>query len=316
MISLRNLTKVYGDTPAVDGLSFDVTPGRVTGFLGPNGAGKSTTMRLILGLERPTAGAVYIDGRPYAALRRPLHLVGSLLDVKAFHPDRTAYQHLRCVALSNAIPVGRVLEVLEMVGLSEVAGQRARGFSLGMAQRLGIATALLGDPQVLMFDEPVNGLDPGGIHWARNFFQSLAQEGRTVFVSSHLMSEMALMADELIVIGRGRLIAHTDVQGFIASAGLGRVVVRSPHLERLAQVIKTAGGDCMPDPDGPGGVIVSGLSAPEVGDLAAHHGLTLHGLGVQEASLEAAFMTLTRDSVQFRADVPRPVVSSMGVTDA
>ena len=314
MISLRNLTKVYGDTRAVDDLSFDVAPGRVTGFLGPNGAGKSTTMRLILGLERPTGGTVRIGGLNYADLRRPLHQVGALLDASAFHPDRTAFQHLRCVALSNAIPLRRVEEVLDQVGLSEVAGRRARGFSLGMAQRLGIATALLGDPQVLMFDEPVNGLDPEGIHWARNFFRRLADQGRTVFVSSHLMSEMALMADQLVVIGRGQLIADTDVPSFIASAGLGRVVVRSPHLEALVQVIKTAGGGCTPDPDGPEQVIVSGLDVAQVGDLAAQHGLALHGLGVQEASLEAAFMALTRDSAQFRADRDASTLHTSGAT--
>ena len=302
MISVQRLTKIYGETRAVDDLTFDVQPGRVTGFLGPNGAGKSTTMRLLLGLERPTRGSVTIDGRPYADLRRPLFKVGALLDAKAFHTDRSAYQHLRCLALSNHIPRRCVDEVLDLVGLSDVAGRRAGTFSLGMAQRLGIATALLGDPPVLLFDEPVNGLDPEGIHWARTFMRQLAAEGRTVFVSSHLMSEMALTADHLIVIGRGHLIADTDVDQFVSASRFGNVTVRSPHLDRLAAVIVAAGGTCTPEPGSPDTATVTGLSAPQVGDLAGTHGIFLHGLGIDEGSLEAAFMALTNDSVEFRAD--------------
>lgn len=251
MISVQGLTKTYGETRAVDDLAFDVQPGRVTGFLGPNGAGKSTTMRLLLGLERPTEGSVTIDGQHYRDIRRPLFKVGALLDAKAFHTDRTAYQHLRCLALSNHIPRHRVDEVLDQVGLSDVAGRRAGTFSLGMAQRLGIAAALLGDPPVLLFDEPVNGLDPEGIHWARTFMRQLAAEGRTVFVSSHLMSEMALTADHLIVIGRGHLIADTDVDQFISASRFGNVTVRSPQLDRLATLIVAAAGRAPPKQDLP-----------------------------------------------------------------
>jgi len=302
MISVQGLTKIYGETRAVDDLTFDVRPGRVTGFLGPNGAGKSTTMRLLLGLERPTRGTVTIDGRRYAEIRRPLFEIGALLDAKAFHTDRTAYHHLRCLALTNHIPARRVDQVLDQVGLSDVAGRRAGTFSLGMSQRLGIAAALLGDPAVLLFDEPVNGLDPEGIHWARTFMRQLAAEGRTVFVSSHLMSEMALTADHLIVIGRGHLIADTDVDSFISASRIGNVLVRSPHLDRLAAVIANAGGTCTPDPGSRDSATVTGLSAPQVGDLAGAHGIFLHGLALQEGSLEAAFMALTNDSVEFRAE--------------
>ena len=298
VISVRNLSKRYGDTVAVDGLSFDVLPGRVTGFLGPNGAGKSTTLRLILGLDEPSGGAATVQGRPYRKHRRPLLQVGALLDAAAVHGGRTAYDHLRCLALSNRIARRRVGEVLEIVGLSEVAGRRVAGFSLGMRQRLGIAAALLGDPAVLLFDEPINGLDPEGIRWVRTLLRSLAGEGRTVFVSSHLMSEMALTADHLIVIGRGRLVADTDVASFVAGGDRGSVFVQSPQLERLAQVVEAAGGE----PAAAGsGLVVSGLTAAELGDLAAEHGLRIHQLRSEQASLEEAFMAQTDAHGDFRA---------------
>jgi len=310
VIAVQGVTKTYGATRALDDLTFEVRPGRVTGFLGPNGAGKSTTMRLILGLERPTAGAISVHGQPFSALRRPLFQVGALLDTKAFHPDRTAYQHLRCLALSNRIPRRRVDEVLDLVGLMAVARRRARTFSLGMAQRLGIAAALLGDPPVLLFDEPVNGLDPEGIHWVRTLMRQLAQEGRTVLVSSHLMSEMALTADHLIVIGRGQVIADTDVSSFIAASEVGRIVLQSPQLRRLSELIADAGGSCTPEPGSWERGTVTGLSAGQVGDLAAAHGIPIHALGVQDASLEEAFMTLTRDSLEFRADPSKLAATS------
>lgn len=302
MIALEGVSKRYGATRALDELSFEVLPGRVTGFLGPNGAGKSTTMRLILGLERPTRGTVLVDGQPYTGLRRPLFEVGALLDARAFHPDRSAYNHLRCLALSNRIAPRRVEEVLAQVGLSEVAGRRARTFSLGMAQRLGIAAALLGDPPVLLFDEPVNGLDPEGIRWVRTFMRRLAADGRTVLVSSHLMSEMALMAEHLVVIGKGRLIADTDVASFIAARDTGQVVLRSPQLERLRGLIANAGGRCVPEATYRDRATVSGLTAAQVGDLAAAHGVPIHALASDDASLEEAFMALTDESVQFRAE--------------
>lgn len=302
MISLRGLTKQYGSTRAVDDLTFDVQPGQVTGFLGPNGAGKSTTMRLMLGLERPTAGTVTIQGRPYVNIRRPLFHVGALLDAKAFHTDRTAFHHLRCLALSNHIPTSRVHDVLDQVGQSDVAGRRAGTFSLGMSQRLGIAAALLGDPPILLFDEPVNGLDAEGIYWIRTLLRQLAGEGRTVFISSHLMSEMALTADHPIVVGRGRLIADTDVDSFIRTSQLGRVVVRSPHLDQLTLVLADAGATCTLDPQAPNTATVTGLTDTEVGDRAAIRHLTIHGLAVEDAPLEAAFMALTQDSVEFRAE--------------
>lgn len=312
MISVHGLTKTYAATRAVDDLTFEVQPGQVTGFLGPNGAGKSTTMRLILGLERPTAGTVTVDGRPFTALRRPLFHVGALLDANAFHPDRTAYNHLRALALSNHIPRQRVDEVLDQVGLTEVARKRAGTFSLGMSQRLGIAAAMLGDPSVLLFDEPVNGLDPEGIHWARMFMRQLAAEGRTVFVSSHLMNEMALTADHLVVIGRGRLIADTDVESFISASRLSRVILQTPQLARMTELIDAAGGGCSPEPGAADRATVSGMTAPQVGDLAAAHGIPIHGLGVQEASLEDAFMAITRDSVEFRAEPVDPTAGIRG----
>jgi ABC-2 type transport system ATP-binding protein len=299
MISASGLTKRYGKTLAVDGLSFEVLPGRVTGFLGPNGAGKSTTIRMILGLDRPTSGRVTVLGRPYRQHYRPLHEVGAVLESGSVHGGRSAYHHLLCLAQSNGIGSRRVREVLEVVGLSEVGGRRARGFSLGMHQRLGMAAALLGDPPVLLCDEPVNGLDPEGIKWMRNLLRGLAAEGRTVFVSSHLMSEMALMADHVIVVGRGRLLADTSVDELTAHAAAGPVTVRTPAAQRLVPALRTAGARVEIDDDG--ALEVTGLAASVVGDLAARIGVALHELTPQQASLEAAFLDLTRDSTQFRA---------------
>jgi ABC-2 type transport system ATP-binding protein len=299
MIEARNLTKRYGGTLAVDDLSFDVKPGIVTGFLGPNGAGKTTTMRMILGLDHPNVGQVTVGGRPYRDLPAPLHEVGALLDAKAVHGGRTAYNHLLCLAQSNGIPKSRVDEVLAIVGLETVARRRAGGFSLGMGQRLGIAAALLGDPEVLMFDEPVNGLDPEGIVWVRTLMRGLAAEGRTVFVSSHLMSEMALTADHLVVIGRGRLIRDEGVNEFVASSSRQSVRVRSPQGADLAAHLRAAGATVRPDTDGL--IEVTGLDAAAIGELAAANRVVLHELTPQKASLEEAFMELTSDTVEFHA---------------
>src|SRR5215469_16947401 len=301
MIEARGLTKRYGETVAVDNLSFTVEPGRITGFLGPNGAGKTTTMRLILGLDRPTSGTVTVNGRPFGQLAWPMREVGALLDAKAVHGGRSAYNHLLCVAQTNNLPRRRIGEVLELVGLSEVAGKRSKGFSLGMGQRLGIAAALLGDPEILMFDEPVNGLDPEGIHWIRNLMKGLAAQGRTVFVSSHLMSEMALTAEHLIVIGRGKLIADTSVDDFVARASQKVVVVRSPELQRLREIL--AGPGVSFEPAERGALEVHGLTAEEVGDRAAGAGIALHELTPQQASLEEAFMNLTRDELEFASEM-------------
>jgi ABC-2 type transport system ATP-binding protein len=299
VIEARGLTKHYGATVALDGLSFDVQPGRVTGFLGPNGAGKTTTMRCILGLDRPSAGTVTVAGKSYADYRFPLYEVGALLDAKAVHGGRRAHEHLLCLAQSNRIPRRRVDEVLGIVGLSEVAGRRVGTFSLGMSQRLGIAAALLGDPAVLMFDEPVNGLDPEGIVWIRTLFRALANQGRTVFVSSHLMSEMALTADHLIVIGRGKLIADEPIEQLL-SRGAGRVRVRSPELARLGTLIQEQGGRVT---DVPGeAVMVEDVTAPTIGEIAARHGIVLHELTPEQASLEETFFELTDDSVEFHGD--------------
>lgn len=300
MIEVRNLTKHFGGTVAVDDLSFDVHPGRVTGFLGPNGAGKTTTMRAILGLDRPNKGTISVNGRSYVELPAPLREVGALLDAKALHGGRRAYFHLLALAQSNGIPGRRVDEVLEVVGLSEVAKRRAGGFSLGMGQRLGIAAALLGDPQVLMFDEPVNGLDPEGIRWIRTIMRALAAQGRTVFVSSHLMSEMALTADHLIVIGKGRLIADASVEDVIKGSRGRSVLVRTPDRSLLWPKLTDAGGAVEAQADG--SLLVSGLEAPAVGEIAAAAGVVLHELTVKEASLEEAFMELTEQSAEFRAD--------------
>jgi ABC-2 type transport system ATP-binding protein len=298
MIEVRDLRKSYGPTVAVGGLSFDVRPGRVTGFLGPNGAGKSTTMRLILGLDAPTGGEVKVNGRQYARHRFPMHEVGTLLDAQALHPGRRAANHLMCLADSNRIPRRRVNEVLDFVGLADAASRRVGPFSLGMKQRLGIAGALLGDPPILLFDEPVTGLDPEGILWIRNLFHRLAEEGRTVLVSSHLMSEMALTAQHLVVIGRGKLIADDSMDHIIAGAG-SSVLVRSPQRDDLARLLAHEGAAVRSDD---GALAVTGLDATVIGDLAARHQITLHELSPQHASLEEAFFELTDDSVEYHAD--------------
>ena len=302
MIEVRGLSKRYGDKIAVNNLSFSVAPGKVTGFLGPNGAGKTTTMRLILGLDYPDAGDVTIAGKHYANLAYPMREVGALLDAKAVHGGRSAYNHLLCLAQTNNLPKRRVGEVLELVGLTEVARKRTKGFSLGMSQRLGIAGTLLGDPALLMFDEPVNGLDPEGILWIRNLMKALAAEGRTVFVSSHLMSEMEHTADHLIVIGRGQLLADCTMEEFIARSSGQTVRVCSPQPELLAKALAEAGGTVVPG--GGDTLTVSGLIAAQVGDIAFEHGVRLHELTVVRASLEAAFMELTADSVEYRAAGP------------
>ena len=307
MIQARGLTKRYGQALAVDGLTFDVLPGRVTGFLGPNGAGKSTTMRLILGLDRPTSGTVTVHGRPYRSLRRPLHQVGALLESGAVHPGRSARGHLLALARASGIPRRRVDEVLGLAGLDGAAGQRAGRFSLGMTQRLGIAAALLGDPGVLLLDEPVNGLDPEGVAWIRRLLRSLAAEGRAVFVSSHLMSEMENTADHLIVIGRGKLVADTSLAQFTRRASGGWVEVCSPEAGRLAQLLTAQGAAAEASPGG--SLAVRGVSAAGLGDLAARHGIALHQLVTRQPSLEEAFMELTKDTVDYR---PRLAVSATG----
>ncbi|GAA0387292.1 ATP-binding cassette domain-containing protein [Streptomyces luteireticuli] len=303
MIELEDLTKRYGDRLAVDHLTCTVRPGIVTGFLGPNGAGKSTTMRMMLDLDNPTGGTVRIDGKHYRQLHDPLRTVGALLDAKAVHGGRSAYNHLLCLAQSNGIPRSRVAEVLDVVGLTSVAKKRSKGFSLGMGQRLGIAAALLGDPRILMFDEPVNGLDPEGIHWIRTLMKSLAAQGRTVFVSSHLMSEMALTADHLIVIGQGKLLADTSMSGFIAENSRPFVLMRSPEQERLKDVLSGAGITAVPG--AAGALEVTGEDAAHLGELAARHRIVLHELSPQRASLEEAFMRLTAGSVEYHAHADR-----------
>ncbi|TDD31300.1 ATP-binding cassette domain-containing protein [Actinomadura sp. KC06] len=299
MIEAENLTKRYGDKTAVDDLSFTVVPGRVTGFLGPNGAGKSTTMRLLLGLDRPDRGDARIDGVHYADLPAPMRVVGALLEARAVHTGRSAYNHLLCLAQTQGVGKKRVDEVVELVGLTGVARKRAGGFSLGMGQRLGIAAALLGDPSVLILDEPVNGLDPEGIVWIRTLMQRLAAEGRTVFVSSHLMNEMAVTAEHLIVIGRGRLIADCSTEEFIERSTEKMVAVRSPDAARLAGVLTDEGAKVRPSEDGL--LTVTHMEAPRVGELAAAEGVVLHELTPMRGSLEAAFMELTRESVEYGA---------------
>jgi ABC-2 type transport system ATP-binding protein len=300
MIEARGLTKRYGDKLAVDQLTFTVEPGRITGFLGPNGAGKTTTMRMILGLDRPTRGTVTVHGKEFGKLAYPMHEVGALLDAKAVHGGRSAYNHLLCLAQTNGLPRRRVGEVLDLVGLTEVAKKRSRGFSLGMGQRLGIAAALLGDPAILMFDEPVNGLDPEGILWIRNLMKALAAEGRTIFVSSHLMSEMENTADHLLVIGKGRLIADCSVAEFIARNSVQSVRVRTPEPEILVHAVLEAGGITMPGA-APGVIMVQNLPVERIGDLAFERRIRLHELAPTQASLEEAFMELTADSVEYRA---------------
>ena len=303
MIEARGLIKRYGSTLAVDDLSFAIRPGLVTGFLGPNGAGKTTTMRLILGLDYPTAGTVTVNGKPYQQLTSPMHEVGALLEAKAVHGGRSAYNHLLCLAQTNDIPKRRVAEVLGIVGLSDVAGKRSKGFSLGMSQRLGIAAALLGDPQILMFDEPVNGLDPEGILWIRTLMRSLAAEGRTVLVSSHLMSEMENTADHLLVVGRGRLIADCGMAEFIARGSGQAVLVRSPQPDALARAVTDAGASVTGTGE-PGELLVRGLGEEQVGDTALAAGIRVHHLAASRVSLEQAFMELTADSVDYHAAVP------------
>jgi ABC-2 type transport system ATP-binding protein len=300
MIEARGLTKRFGRTPAVDDLSFDVRAGTVTGFLGPNGAGKSTTMRMALGLDRPTAGEIRIDGRRYAELKDPLRTVGALLDAKWVHPNRSARSHLRWLAASNRLPAGRVDEVLDLVGLGAVAGKRAGTFSLGMSQRLGIAGALLGDPPVLLFDEPVNGLDPEGIRWIRGLMQRLAGEGRTVLVSSHLLSEMALTATELVVIGRGRLVAQGPTGQFVDHGA--DVLVRGPEPAALAAALRAAGFAVTEDGTA---LLVAGADTERVGEAVGAAGLVLHELTLRRGSLEEAFMEITKQDVEYATAVAR-----------
>ena len=318
MIEAQDLTKVYGGKAAVDHLSFTVEPGRVTGFLGPNGAGKSTTMRLILGLDRPQSGYALINGRRYRDLKDPLHTVGALLEAKSVHPGRSARNHLLFLAQTQGIPASRVEEVLALVGLQDVADKRAGGFSLGMSQRLGVAVAMLGNPEILLLDEPVNGLDPEGVLWIRNLMKSLAAEGRTVLVSSHLMNEMAVTADHLIVIGRGKLITEASTEDVIARSTDKSVRVRTPDADRLAEMIAAAGGKVVRGgtessaergaengvvsgaQNGAGLLTVTGLEAPRIGELAASASIVLHEL-TPLASLEGAFMELTSGSVEFGA---------------
>ncbi|MQY16378.1 Vitamin B12 import ATP-binding protein BtuD [Streptomyces sp. RB5] len=298
-IEARGLTKRYGGKTAVDDLTFTVRPGTVTGFLGPNGAGKSTTMRLILGLDAPTSGTVTVAGRPYAAHRAPLTEVGALLEARSVHPGRSAYGHLLALAHTHGIGRSRVAEVIEAVGLTEVAHRRAGGFSLGMGQRLGIAAALLGDPATVILDEPVNGLDPEGVLWIRTLLKRLAAEGRTVFVSSHLMGEMALTAEHLIIVGRGRLLADTTVEEFVRSAGRDEVTLRSPQAGRLRELLAGPGVEI--SGGGPGELTVTGTGAPDIGLTAATHGVPLFELTPRRVSLEDAFMELTRESVEYHA---------------
>ncbi|MAU83472.1 ABC transporter ATP-binding protein [Gordonia sp. Z-3] len=313
MLTVENLTKVFGPVRAVDDLTFEVRPGLVTGFLGPNGAGKSTTMRMMLGLDRPTAGTATVDGRPYRELDAPLRQVGALLDASWIHPNRSARSHLRWMAASNGIPRRRVDEVLDMVGLASVAGKRAGGFSLGMKQRLGLAGAMLGDPHTLLFDEPVNGLDPEGIVWIRGFMRNLAAQGRTVLVSSHLLTEMSLTADHLVVIGQGKLIADCSVAEFTSRAS-SSVRVRSPQLDALHRVLAEAGLRVTPAvaSDGRPVLDIADVVTDQVGDIAAHAGIVLHELTGATASLEEVFMTMTAGAVQYQGGGPAGTAAQGG----
>jgi len=321
MIEARELTKRYGDKTAVDHLSFSVEPGRVTGFLGPNGAGKSTTMRLILGLDRPRSGTATINGHRYADLPTPLRTVGALLEARAMHTGRSAYNHLLFLAQTQGLPRSRVDQVLGLVGLTEVARKRTGGFSLGMSQRVGIAAALLGDPQVLILDEPVNGLDPEGILWIRNLMKQLASEGRTIFVSSHLMNEMAVTADHLIVIGRGKLIADCSTEEFIERSSDKYVLVRSPDAARLADLIAAAGGKAEPQTEAEGNgngagraaaLRVTNLDAPRIGEIAAADRIVLHELTPRLASLEEAYMELTAGHLEYGKHGPGQLAEPAG----
>jgi ABC-2 type transport system ATP-binding protein len=310
VIDVEGLTKRYGDTAAVEDLSFTVQPGVVTGFLGPNGAGKSTTMRVILGLDRPTAGSATIDGQRYAELSAPLHQVGAMLEARAIHTGRSGYHHLLALAQTHNIPASRIREVIDIVGLSEVAHKRVGGFSLGMGQRLGVAVALLGDPHTVILDEPANGLDPEGIRWIRNLLKDLAADGRTVFLSSHLMSEMQQTAEHLIVIGRGRLVADTSVAEFVAHASTDAPVrVRAADPARLQEALVQATATIVSSERGV--LEVHGLASERIGEIAAAHGLVLHELTPLQVTLEEAFMTTTRDSVEYRTD--RPAVADPAV---
>jgi ABC-2 type transport system ATP-binding protein len=322
MIEVRDLTKRYGDRVAVDHLNFTVEPGRVTGFLGPNGAGKSTTMRLILGLDHPQSGTATINGKRYAEIAAPLRTVGALLEAKSVHSGRSARNHLLFLAQTQGLPRKRVDEVLELVGLQPVANKRAGSFSLGMGQRLGIAAAMLGNPEILLLDEPVNGLDPEGVLWIRNLMKALATEGRTILVSSHLMNEMAVTADHLIVIGRGRLITEASTEDVIARSSDKSVRVRTPDTAKLTELITAAGGTVKPGGNGMNGqpspgesttglLTVTGIDAPKIGELAASGSVVLHELTPQ-ASLEEAFLELTSDSVEFGRRAPDPVSATRG----
>ncbi|GLH96861.1 ABC transporter ATP-binding protein [Phytohabitans aurantiacus] len=301
MIEVRQLTKRYGPKTAVDGLDFTALPGQVTGFLGPNGAGKSTTMRMIIGLDRPTSGTATVNGRRYAEHSAPLQEIGALLEARAVHPGRTAYNHLLGLARTHGIPRTRIDEVIDMAGLGAVAGKRVGGFSLGMGQRLGIASALLGDPGVVMLDEPVNGLDPEGVLWVRNLLAGLAAEGRTVMLSSHLMSETSLIADHLVIVGRGRLLADTSVEALIQQNDAG-VRVASDEADRLRALL--AGPKVTVSSTTAEELTVTGLSAREIGEIANKHDVPLYELSAQSVSLEEAFMELTRDSIEYAATAP------------
>jgi ABC-2 type transport system ATP-binding protein len=312
VIEVERLTKRYGEKVAVDDLTFSIRPGIVTGFLGPNGAGKSTTMRVILGLDSATSGGVRIDGRPYRDLPAPLHEIGAMLEARAIHTGRSAFNHLLAMGQTHGIPRTRVEEVIDVVGLTDVARKRVGGFSLGMGQRLGIAAALLGDPEILILDEPANGLDPEGILWIRTLLRDLAAEGRTVFLSSHLMSEIAQTADHLVVIGRGRLIADTSVDDVVAQASLGAGVrVRTPQASQLAAAM--TGPDVAIQSPEPGLLTVHGLTSGQIGQLAARDGVVLHELTPQRATLEEAFMALTGDSVEYHATEPGPDAAAVGI---
>ncbi|MFF8918387.1 ABC transporter ATP-binding protein [Streptomyces sp. NPDC015032] len=307
MIRAYELTKKYGDNTVVQDLDFTVRPGTVTGFLGPNGAGKSTTMRMLLGLDAPTRGRSTIGGRAYTAHNAPLTEVGALLEARSVHPGRTAFNHLMALAHTHGIPRGRVEHVLDLAGLTAVAHKRVKGFSLGMGQRLGIAAALLGDPAALILDEPVNGLDPEGVLWIRNLLRSLARQGRTVLVSSHLMSEMALTADHLIIIGRGRLLADTTVTEFVATAGGASVRVVTPQADTLRDLLTGPGIDITTDRgSSPDELEIRGTDAAHIGRTAAAHAIPLYELTPQTASLEQAFMDLTQESVEYRINAPEP----------
>ena len=305
MIEVKDVTRRYGETVAVDHLSFAVQPGIVTGFLGPNGAGKTTTMRMILGLDSPTSGSVTVNGRPYRDLPAPMYEVGALLDAKAIQGGRTARQHLRWQARAGGLPSTRVDEVLDLVGLAEVGDRSVGGFSLGMSQRLGIASALLGDPRILIFDEPVNGLDPEGIRWIRALLKRLASEGRTIFLSSHLMSEMEETADHVIVIGRGKLIADTSIADFTRHSSSSHVRVVSPQAAELVPLLRDAGATVVTEGSA---LIVTGMETPQIGYLAAEHRIEIHELSLRRASLETAFMELTEDSVEYQPLKPQAAV--------